>query len=92
MQPIKKVILKDGKKQLILYEAEIYVDDSDGRPNFIIGNFERRGSWENIIKSQDLILQINGLGDKENEDIVNLFKGQRIKLIIKLIEDEEENE
>ena len=86
---IKKENIKDGKKQLIYYENIIYVESSEGRQDFILGWFNREDVGK-LFKQQDILLQINGLGDKENEDTVNIQDGVKYKIILKRIEDEEE--
>jgi len=83
---IKKEEVRNGKKILILYENDIYIEEND-RPHFLIGWFSRDDVGK-LFKSQDIILQIRNLGDPENNDIINVENKGRYRIILEKIEDE----
>lgn len=84
---IKKEETRNGKKTLILYENEIYIERDD-RPNFLMAFFLR----ENVKRftTEDVIMKINGLGDKDNNDEINVHDKDKYKITLMRIEDEKE--
>ena len=77
----------NNKGELILYECEAFVESSD-RPNFLILWFNREDVGK-LFKSQDILLQINGLGDPKNENIVNIQDKKRYRITLEAIEENE---
>lgn len=77
---------KNEKDELILYENEFFIEDSGGRPDILIG-WLNKDDVGKVFKTQDLIMQLKGLGEKDNDDIVVIPNKKKIKLTIEVIED-----
>ena len=79
---------KNDKGELIFYQNDYYIEESDF-PNRIIGRLKKE-DIDKLFKTQELVAVIEGLGNENNDNIVDIKKGKRLRVTLEVIEDEEE--